>query len=395
MRPGPSQPDFVGVVVAAGSAKRFGGPTPKQFLELAGCTLLERSVRALASSPAVRGVVVVLSAELLDRPEAAAVRSWPHVLDVVAGGVARCDSVRAGVRAAGETPFVLVHDAARPLASRRLVDAVVEATRRVGAAIPLLGVPDTVKRLGEDGRIAATIDRTGLGLAQTPQGARTDWLLEALAGQAGAEPPVTDESAALEAAGRPVAAVAGEPENVKITAPEDLARARARLEGDSMSLRIGTGFDVHAVDPDRKLILGGVEFEGEPGLRGHSDADVVLHAAMDALLGAAALGDIGALFPPDDPRFEGADSRELAGEVAQRLHEAGYEAVNLDLTLLAERPRVRDRVDEMRGSIAAALRLQPEAIGLKATTLEQLGALGRREGIACQAVALVRKRGAA
>lgn len=164
------------------------------------------------------------------------------------------------------------------------------------------------------------------------------------------------------------------------------------MTDESCALRIGTGFDIHRFGATRPLVLGGVHFEGERGLEGHSDADVVLHAAMDALLGAAAEGDIGMLFPPDDPRYAGADSRELAAQVAARVRDAGFTLVNLDLTLLAERPRIRTRVDEMRQAIASCLGVGPDRIGLKATTCEGLGALGRTEGAACQAVALLSRK---
>jgi len=384
-----SEAEFVGVVVAAGRSTRLGGALPKQFEFLGGRTVLERSVAALAHRPAVRGVVVVLPAAEATGELGQRVRSWPGVLDVVRGGESRADSVRCGLAAIGPAPFVLVHDAARPLASGRLVDAVIAATRSHGAAIPAQPVPDTVKRLDGSGAVAATIDRARLRLAQTPQGSRTDWLVDALDGARAEGIEVTDESAALERAGRPIAVVDGDPRNRKITTVEDLEAMRREFAAP-LALRVGTGFDVHRVDAARPLVLGGVRFPGEPGLAGHSDADVVLHAAMDALLGAAGLGDIGLLFPPEDPGFSGADSARLAAEVVARLRESGFETVNLDLTLLAERPRIRERREEMRASIAACLSVDPQRIGLKATTLERLGALGRAEGIACQAVALVR-----
>jgi len=252
-------------------------------------------------------------------------------------------------------------------------------------------VADTVKQIDADGWVLKTVDRSALGLAQTPQGARVDWLAEALALCRGRE-DVTDEAAALERAGRRVFAVPGDRGNRKITSREDLDEARRTVEGARMKLRIGTGFDIHRRDPSRRLVLGGVEFAGEPGLEGHSDADVVLHAAMDAVLGAAALGDIGMMFPPEDAAWKDADSGDLARRVTARLDGAGYEIVNMDLTLLAERPKIRPRSDEMRRTIADCFGLEPDQVGLKATTLETLGALGRDEGVACQAVALVRKR---
>jgi len=261
-----------------------------------------------------------------------------------------------------------------------------------GAALPGWPIAETLKRV-VDGRIVETVDRRGLVAAQTPQGARTSWLLDALdrAEREGAE--ITDEASALERAGRKVRLVTGDPANVKVTTREDLADVRRRLGGGEIGFRVGTGFDIHRAASDRPLVLAGVRFAGEIGLLGHSDADVVLHAAMDALLGAAGLEDIGALFPPGDPRFAGVESADLAREVARRVSEAGFGIANLDLTLLAERPRIRERVAEMRERAASCFGVSSRQVGLKATTLEGLGSLGRGEGIACQAVALVFRRG--
>lgn len=390
----PTDRRVTAIVVAGGSSNRFGGNSPKQFQDLCGRSVLEWSVRVLADRPAVRGVVVVLPPGDATGGRGAQVRDWPGVLAVVEGGEIRSASVWRGVEAVGDAPYLLIHDAARPLASAALVDAVVEATLRDGAAIPVLPVHDTVKRVA-GGRIDGTLDRGSLGLAQTPQGFRTDWLREAM-GRARAERvELTDEAAALERCGHPVAAVPGDPRNVKITTPGDLEAVRRTLGGQTMDLRVGSGFDIHRRGgPDRPLVLGGITFDGEPGLLGHSDADVVLHAAMDALLGAAALGDIGLHFPPEDPGFKDACSADLARRVAGLVASAGYSVVNLDITLLAESPRIRDRADEMRAAIADCLGLDPQAVGLKATTLEGLGALGRGEGAACQATALLRREAA-
>ena len=223
-------------------------------------------------------------------------------------------------------------------------------------------------------------------MAQTPQGADRAQLIQALA--APRANAATDEAAALEAAGHRVATVEGEFANIKITTGADFDRVRSGLE-EPVDLRVGTGFDIHRIDPSRPLVLGGIRFEDEPGLAGHSDADVVLHAAMDAVLGAAGAGDIGRLFPPDDDRWAGADSFKLAAIVLQTVTAAGFHIVNLDLTLLAERPKIGPRSEEMRARVAAAFALEPARVGLKATTLERLGSLGRHEGIACQAVALL------
>ena len=304
--------------------------------------MLELSVSLLAERPAVSGVIVVLAPDRLDAPASRAVHGWPGVLAVVGGGATRSESVMHGVDAAGQSRFLLVHDAARPLASPELVEAVIESTRRFGAAVPVLPIHDTVKRLA-DRRISETLPRESLGLAQTPQGARTDWLRTALASARDAGEALTDEAAALERQGYHVAAVNGDPANRKITTQEDLEQLRRRVAGWDPGFRVGTGFDIHRVSETRPLVLGGVRFEGEPGLEGHSDADVVLHAAMDAVLGAAGLGDIGVHFPPEDPAFADANSTDLARRVAGNVRAHGFEIGNLDLMLLAEGPRIRER----------------------------------------------------
>jgi 2-C-methyl-D-erythritol 4-phosphate cytidylyltransferase/2-C-methyl-D-erythritol 2,4-cyclodiphosphate synthase len=380
--------DFIGIVVAAGKSSRFGGSVPKQFHDLAGRSVLERSVRALADRPGVLGVIVVLAPEEMTGPRADMARNWPGVLQVVSGGATRAESVSSGLRAAESCPFVLIHDGARPMVPAGLVDDVMEATRRHGAAVPLVPVADTVKEVNEAGCVAATIDRSALRLSQTPQGSRTDWLLDAMQRASETGLSVTDESAALELAGRRVVAVRGDARNRKITSIDDLEQAR-RVLRDGAGCRVGCGFDIHPFDASRKLVLGGVLFEGEPGLAGHSDADVVLHAAMDALLGAAGLGDIGCLFPSRDDRWKGADSTDLAARVAALVRSGGFEIVNVDLTILAEAPAIRPKAERMRRAIGSCLAIDTGRIGLKATTLEGLGAVGRREGIACHAVALL------
>jgi 2-C-methyl-D-erythritol 4-phosphate cytidylyltransferase/2-C-methyl-D-erythritol 2,4-cyclodiphosphate synthase len=388
-----SNPDFAGVVVAAGRSSRYTGDQPKQFEDLAGRSVLERSVAALASHPRISDIVVVLAKEELAAGRSAEVSQWPGVHAVIAGGETRAQSVALGVRAAGSAPYVLVHDAARPLASAALIDAVIEATASHGAAVPLLVIPDTVKQVTAANKISGTHNRQELRLAQTPQGARREWLLTALdqAEQQGVD--LTDEAMALELMGREVTGVAGDPINRKITTREDLEDMRTMLQSRTGGLRVGSGFDIHRFGEGRELVLGGVVFPGEVGLIGHSDADVVLHAAMDALLGAAALGDIGTLFPPDDAAFSGADSAVLAGQVAGLVRDHGFNVLNLALTVLAERPKIEPRRQEMREAVAGALQLDPGMVGITATTLEGLGSLGRGEGIACQAVALLGCKG--
>jgi 2-C-methyl-D-erythritol 4-phosphate cytidylyltransferase/2-C-methyl-D-erythritol 2,4-cyclodiphosphate synthase len=384
----------IAVVVAAGRSTRLGGGIPKQFLELRGESVAALSIRALTSCPEIDGAVVVLPPEDIGGPRDAALRRIDGVLAVVSGGRTRMASALAGVEAAPGADVILVHDAVRPFVPPSLVASVLEAVRRHGAAVPALTVRDTVKRDDGEGFVDATLDRVPLRLAQTPQGARQDWMLEALRLAVASDREVTDEGEALERAGRRVALVPGDPANLKITTPadwNDVVR-RARQHDDDDGLRVGHGYDVHRFGGTRTLVLGGVAFPGEQGLLGHSDADVVLHAAMDALLGAAGLPDIGHHFPPGDPRFEGADSSLLAREVCGHLRASGFRIANLSLTLLAERPRVRERVGAMRESIAAAFLVEPARVGLTATTLEGLGGLGRGEGIACHAVALLRRQ---
>jgi 2-C-methyl-D-erythritol 4-phosphate cytidylyltransferase/2-C-methyl-D-erythritol 2,4-cyclodiphosphate synthase len=381
----------VAIIVAAGRSTRLGGALPKQYLELGGTYVAARSTGALTACPDVEGAVVVLPPEDLGGPRETALRRVDRVLAVVPGGATRVASSLAGVEAAHAADIVLVHDGVRPFVTPSLVAAVLDAARRHGAAVPVLAVRDTVKRDDGGGFVAETIDRGPLRLAQTPQGARRDWMLEALRLAVASGREVTDEGEALERAGRRVALVPGDPANLKITMPADWSDALRRFDGDD-DFRIGHGYDVHRFGGTRPLMLGGVAFPGEQGLLGHSDADVVLHAAMDALLGAAGLPDIGHFFPTDDPRFEGADSAKLAREVFGRLRSSGFRIASLSLTLLAERPKVRDRIDAMREAIGAAFQIEPARVGLTATTLEGLGALGRGEGLACHAVALLRRQ---
>lgn len=379
------QNGLLGVVLAAGGGTRFGGPAPKQFMDLCGMTVLARSIGCLTGHPDVDGVVVVLGRSEIGSETGALIRGIDGVVDVVEGGSTRAESCLNGVRAAGRASHVLVHDAARPAASPELVERVVQAALRHGAAVPVLPVSDTIKEISSTGTVLKTPDRARLSAAQTPQGARTDWLIEAL--ESSVSGSITDEAAALEAAGRTVHVVEGERENIKITTREDLAILRRRLGENGM--RIGSGYDVHRFGGEQPLVLAGVPFTGETGLIGHSDADVVLHAVMDALLGAAGLGDIGQQFPPTDPAYEGADSRMLTRTVLELVSGAGFKVGNVDITLLAERPRIGPRLEEMKTALAELLGLRHSSIGLKATTLEGMGALGRSEGIGCQAVALL------
>lgn len=362
------------IVVAAGGGTRFGGP--KQYGSLAGRRVLDWSLAA--AREVSDGVVLVV-------PESHS-SVWEPAADVVVtGGTTRGGSVRRGLAAVPhDAEVVVIHDAARPLASGALFRATVEAVRG-GAAGAVCAVPvaDTLKRVS-GAAVAETVDRSELWAVQTPQAFRGDALRAAHATNGDA----TDDAALLEAAGDQVVVVAGDPRNVKLTRPDDLAVAEALSGGPP--LRIGHGYDVHAFsgDPARPLVLAGVLFEGERGLAGHSDADVVAHAVSDALLGAAGLGDLGDHFPDTDEAWAGADSIELLREVVRRVAEHGWWPANVDCTVVLERPSLGPRRQSMEARLGSAL---AAPVSVKAARAEGLGALGRGEGIACSAVALVRQ----
>jgi len=383
------KPAAVGILPAAGAGRRFGAA--KQFLNLGGVPLLVHAARAMERTPSIDAYVVAAPPGEEERTEQL-LRSFgaQKLAAVVAGGAERADSVRRAFFAAREAELVVVHDAARPFASPNLFERVIEAARREGAAIAALPCIDTVKEAGGDGRVARTLDRGRLWLAQTPQAFRADWLAEAYERLGDRVSAFTDEAGLLEAAGRPVALVEGERENFKVTAPKDFDRARSQL---LPPMAVGMGTDVHGFAEGRKCMLGGLHFPGEVGLAGHSDADVVLHALMDAILGAAGLGDIGVLFPDTREDLRGADSALLLAEVVQRARAEGWTVGNADVTILAKRPRIGPRRDEMRERIASLLGIPAARVSVKATTTEGLGFVGRGEGIAAQAVVLLLREG--
>ncbi len=401
----------VGVVIpAAGRARRFGSEQNKIWAEVAGRTVLDRTLTAFQQHPAISGIVVVAGADELERTRQF-VAAFPKVLLVVEGGDTRANSVRKGLEALPpDYSMVLVHDAARPLITPQVIDNVIEGVKRVGGAVPGLPLSDTVKRVGQDGLVKETVARSadiegeriaGLTAVQTPQGARIETLKTAYARfdfQA-AEP--TDEASLLEAAGFAVAVVQGDPSNLKITRQEDIALAERLLSTSpqpiastpSGEIRTGFGYDVHTFsDPasGRKLFLGGVEIPHTCGLEGHSDADVLLHAVCDALLGAVSLGDIGILFPNTDETYRGISSLKLLAIVGERLAQAGWQVVNIDATVVAEAPKLMPHRPAMQNAMANCLGIDPTRVSVKATTSEKMGFVGRREGMACWATATVR-----
>lgn len=378
------------ILPAAGKGVRLGAA--KQYLELDGAPLLVHAARAAVACPLVTSLVVAVPPGDEERArELLALHRVPKVHRVVAGGAERAHSVRLALEAIPQdASLVAIHDAARPFASPDLFRRVIEAARERGAAVAALPATDTVKESADGSDVSATLDRGRIWLAQTPQAFRVDWLLEAHRSLGEGAGGATDEAALVEAMGRPVALIPGEKDNFKVTDAADWERARRMMGGNgSVLTAVGFGYDVHAFEEGRPCRLGGLDFPGETGLAGHSDADVVLHAVMDAMLGAAGLGDIGQHFPDTDDRFRGADSGALLREVVARVAGAGFVPLNVDLTIAAARPKVGPRREEMRERIASLIGLAPGRVNVKATTTEGLGFVGRKEGIACQAVVLL------
>ena len=388
------------VVPAAGIGRRMATAVPKQYLRIGGMTVLERTLSVLADEPRIAGIMVAVLAEDpwwpgLEPPSACPV-------ETVTGGAERADSVLNALRAlksrgADDRDWVLVHDAARPCLRAddlgHLIDTL--ADDAIGG---LLGVPvaDTLKRVGPEGGVEATVDRDGLWRALTPQMFRLGALTTAIESARASGVSVTDEARAMEWAGHRPRIVEGSAGNLKITTAEDLALARRQLvdravrcadERGNVMIRTGFGYDAHRFAESGDVIrLGGVDIAHERGLAAHSDGDVAIHALCDALLGAAALGDIGRHFPDTDPRYRDADSRELLRVVVERVIEAGYRVGNVDLTIVAQAPRLSPHIESMRERLAADLGVTVDRVNVKATTTEGMGFAGRREGIASYAV---------
>jgi len=438
------------IIAAGGRGQRFGASEPKQLLTVGGRPILERSVTAFLSHPSVDEVVVALPQELVDNPPAY-LRARAKPLRLVAGGARRQDSVANAFRAAAsESDVIVIHDAARPFASADLIARTIAAAVESGAALAALPARDTVKQAAlvlreaqdeRDGRpltlspelvegskgelvVAQTLPRESIFLAQTPQAFRRSVLADALK----LADDATDEAALAERAGHRVRLVEGEASNIKITTPDDLVLAEAiaqagthdaiaraadrsakafalresergsvssEREGFSRAVRTGragTGYDLHRLVPGRPLILGGVTIPSEVGALGHSDADVVCHAITDAILGAAGHGDIGRHFPDADPRWKDASSLDLLARAAQMVAALGFEVGNVDVTVVLEKPKIRDHVDAMRQAVATALGVDVARVSIKGKTNEGVDAIGRGEAIAAHAVALLRIR---
>jgi 2-C-methyl-D-erythritol 4-phosphate cytidylyltransferase/2-C-methyl-D-erythritol 2,4-cyclodiphosphate synthase len=389
---------FVSALIAAGGrGLRLSADRPKQFLEIGGRSMLAASVEALTASDRINEIIVALPEDYLADIRTAW-RGTAKPVAFVAGGPRRQDSVANAFRSASpDADVILIHDAARPFVTPDVIARAIDGARTHGAAIAAIAVRDTVKQAGDavgDGSrpVRVTIPRESVFLAQTPQAFRRDVLARAL--EEGRSVDATDEAMLVERLGLPVHVVEGDPRNVKITTSHDLAAARARLEGDGFSrrladVRIGNGYDLHRLVSGRPLILAGVTIPFDKGLDGHSDADIVCHAVTDAILGAAALGDIGRLFPDTEPKWKDADSIALLKGAMTRVQAAGYRVANVDVTVIAQKPKLLPYLDEMRGNLAAALEVDPSAVSVKGKTNEGVDSMGHGESMACHAVALL------
>ena len=382
----------IGIMACGGSGSRMNAGMNKILLPLAGRTVLRRSLEAF------EGLVdeMILSVRPEDespvrREAELAEISFP--VRLVSGGATRQESVLNGLKSVLWNPedLVLVHDAARCLVEPDLIRRVIASCVSSGSGVPAVPAVSTFKLCDEEGRITRTLPRASLYEIQTPQGFAGADLLRASLEAMARRLEVTDDASVMELAGAEVRIVPGSVRNIKLTTPEDYMAAEQLLNHGLPALRVGTGYDVHRLAEDRKLVLCGVEIPWERGLLGHSDADVALHALMDAMLGAAALGDIGKHFPDTDPQYAGISSLLLLKKTAGLLQRSGYRPVNVDITVVAQQPKLLPYIPRMRRNVADALALPEGAVSVKATTTEKLGFEGRGEGISAQAVCLIQR----
>jgi 2-C-methyl-D-erythritol 4-phosphate cytidylyltransferase/2-C-methyl-D-erythritol 2,4-cyclodiphosphate synthase len=378
------------IIVAGGRGTRASGPRPKQYLTLGHEAVVRWSLATFAKHPQIGAVQPVIHPDDTELFEMAS--AGLTLRPAVAGGSTRQSSVRAGLAALADhkPEIVLVHDAARPFASAALVSRAIAAAKATGAAIPALPVTDTVKRAGEDNCVAETLARENLRLVQTPQAFDFERLRDAHAkAERAGRNDFPDDAALAEWAGLRVSLFDGEPGNIKLTTQDDFARAEM-IAGGIGDIRTGQGIDVHAFGPGDHVTLGGVRISYDRGLTGHSDADVVLHAVVDAILGALAEGDIGSHFPPSDPQWRGASSDRFLRFAVERLAARRGKITHLDISIVCEAPRIGPHRDTMRARIAEIAGIAADRVAVKATTSEGLGFTGRGEGIAAFATATIR-----
>lgn len=369
------------IIAAAGSGNRMGSGIPKQFLEIEGKPVLVKTALAFSQNQYIDGFFVVTGKEYMDRSKEL-LQDINKYMGVTSGGAERQDSIYNGLKLLPEDiDYVLVHDGARPFVTQNIINKVVEKAVEEGAAVAAVPVKDTIKTIGENDTIKGTLPRNQLRSIQTPQGFKKELILRAYEKAFEEGYYGTDDAALVERVGAAISVVDGEYGNIKITTKEDMP----------MECRVGTGYDVHRFEKNRKLILGGVEIPYEFGLLGHSDADVLVHAVMDALLGAAALGDIGRHFPDTDDKYKGISSMRLLEYVSNLLESKGYSVGNIDATIIAQAPKLAPFIDDMKINIAETLKISHNKVNVKATTTEKLGFTGRKEGIASEAVCILNK----
>lgn len=373
--------ETVAIIVAAGRGQRFGGAAPKQYELLNSTPLLRHSLLAFLEHDRIDAVLPVIHPDDQDQFSAAA--KGLKTLPPVFGGETRQASVLRALQALeGHADHVLIHDGARPNVSAAVIDNVCEALKHAPGAVPLLPVTDTLKR--SDGQeVHETVPRSGLYRAQTPQGFSFSAILEAHQRAAGKD--LTDDASVAENAGMRVASVAGDEDNIKVTGPEDLKRLEVLMGGTPNLIHVGSGFDVHKFGPGASIMLCGVEVPHTSGLIGHSDADVALHAVVDAILGALSLGDIGDHFPPSEAKWAGAASELFVQFAAEQIQARRGHIHHVDVTIICEGPKIGPHRNAMRASLGRMLELSLDRVSVKATTTEGLGFTGRKEGIAVQA----------
>ncbi len=380
---------FVSAIIAAGGrGLRFGGVSPKQLLTLGGRPILARSVDAFVACDVISEIVVALPADLASAPPPYLQQRSKPVTVVTGGDSRRASVANAFARVSDRAEIVVIHDAARPLVSDDLIRRTVSVASDAGAAIAAIRAHDTVKQTDGSGAITATLPRERIYLAQTPQAFRVPVLRDALR----LDGEATDEAMLAERAGHTVRVVDGDPRNLKITTPDDLTMAE-HLTGTAQTpaLRIGNGYDLHRLVEGRPLILGGVTIPFDKGLEAHSDGDAICHAITDAVLGAVGAGDIGRLFPDNDPQWKGADSIEMLRRATAIVRSTGYAVANVDVVVIAEKPKLSPHVDAIRGNLAGALGCDPSQVSVKGKTNEGVDSVGAGESIAVHAVVLVNR----
>lgn len=388
------------IIGAAGRGKRVGTTIPKQYIKIGDRTILEMSVEPFQNSSLVDQIILVCHEDYIEKTRKLC-EGFSKVTKIVCGGKERQDSIRLGLEALEneeQESLVLIHDGARPYVSSDVIERVAREAEASGAAVPWVPVKDTIRVVSEGGGFSAPIDRETLRAVQTPQGFKLSLIKKAHEKAYRDGFSGTDDGSLVDYFGGKVSMVEGDDRNIKITTKEDLPENAELIESEGAKafeppqIRVGTGYDVHKLVEGRKLILCGVEIPWDLGLLGHSDADVAIHALMDAILGAAALGDIGKLFPDSSEEFRGISSVTLLERVMAVINEKGCFVGNTDITIVAQRPKLAPFIDEMRDNLADAMKIPRERVSVKATTTEGLGFAGKGEGIEAQAVCTIFSR---